>query len=480
MHSLANTPPEVDASEFLADQAGRLFDDLLKDMGYYMAPSAPTQPVKICKASARPTRSSQSIAHWTLAMTMLSELNRWRKAQKRAKRQSASIQAWTPPHRQQPSAKPKEKKARPKAIIFGLHWLDYGGAEKFAIDCIQVAKQHAFCIVLTDVASSHPLKSKIQSEQVRFVHAEQLKANIPDPKKNIHLELLEALFTSFDVCLVHIHHCMWLYNNLDLIKQLSPQSKIMDTLHIIEHDKGGYPAISCARSKYIDIHHAISQQLADYLQSKASRVDGVHVAKLLEPQVKCKETPNFTSGKPHEIRIVFVGRLDYQKRPRLFVAIAQKIAIEAHRIGLKATFTMIGDGRLKAETTKTIHGLGMQEIRVMAPNAPVSEVLSESDFLILPSENEGIPLVAYEAIAHGCIPICTDVGGNREICGPWVINANPILTVSDSSKLVLKLATSSEDLKSAWKTMRENYLSQSHKVNGIHFCEGIYKNAIQA
>jgi glycosyltransferase involved in cell wall biosynthesis len=42
-------------------------------------------------------------------------------------------------------------------------------------------------------------------------------------------------------------------------------------------------------------------------------------------------------------------------------------------------------------------------------------LLERSDILLLPSNNEGLALVCYEAVAHGCIPISTRVGSQDEV-----------------------------------------------------------------
>jgi hypothetical protein len=45
-------------------------------------------------------------------------------------------------------------------------------------------------------------------------------------------------------------------------------------------------------------------------------------------------------------------------------------------------------------------------------------VMSASDLLLLPSRDEGIALVLFEAMSMGTVPVATDVGGQRELVTP--------------------------------------------------------------
>ncbi|MBP0575449.1 glycosyltransferase, partial [Mycobacterium tuberculosis] len=57
-------------------------------------------------------------------------------------------------------------------------------------------------------------------------------------------------------------------------------------------------------------------------------------------------------------------------------------------------------------------------VAFLPPDAPVAELLAEAHILLLPSENEGLALVAFEAARADCLVISTDVGAQREIVAP--------------------------------------------------------------
>src|ERR1022692_3130938 len=60
-------------------------------------------------------------------------------------------------------------------------------------------------------------------------------------------------------------------------------------------------------------------------------------------------------------------------------------------------------------SVKMLGALDLDEMRL---------VMSASDLLLLPSREEGIALVLFEAMSMGAVPVATDVGGQRELVTP--------------------------------------------------------------
>jgi glycosyltransferase involved in cell wall biosynthesis len=113
------------------------------------------------------------------------------------------------------------------------------------------------------------------------------------------------------------------------------------------------------------------------------------------------------------LRIVYAGRLvQEQKRvldlPRIFNALMEReVPAELTIIGSGADEAALKDacGRWIGAGPETSH------VRFLGtlPNQEVLQVFDQSDVLLLTSEFEGLPVSLLEAMAHGCVPVVTDV-----------------------------------------------------------------------
>ena len=113
-----------------------------------------------------------------------------------------------------------------------------------------------------------------------------------------------------------------------------------------------------------------------------------------------------TVGAP--VRLLFVGNLSDRKGvPELLQAMARPAL--AHQ---PVELTLAGGGdaagyRLAADRL----GLGRRvRFEGWAEQARVAQLMAQSDLLVLPSHDEGLPLVILEALAGGLPVVCTPVG----------------------------------------------------------------------
>lgn len=115
------------------------------------------------------------------------------------------------------------------------------------------------------------------------------------------------------------------------------------------------------------------------------------VSSLKEPTVK--------------IRIVFVGSLTKVKGVYEFIKIIKGLELAK----VDYTFNIIGDG---PESKNLVNELAVYErVRFLGhmPNAEVLAKHKEHDIIILPSKNEGLPVVIVEAMKCGVVPIVSDI-----------------------------------------------------------------------
>lgn len=77
-----------------------------------------------------------------------------------------------------------------------------------------------------------------------------------------------------------------------------------------------------------------------------------------------------------------------------------------------ANLIVLGDGEERAELERLTDGLGVRDrvsFRGMVQN--VDDYLRATDVFVLPSRSEGLSVALLEAMASGCVPVATAVGG---------------------------------------------------------------------
>lgn len=309
------------------------------------------------------------------------------------------------------ATKPNSDK-RP-AILIGMHWLEMGGAEKLGFDTIEWALEAGLRVfVVTNVPAIQRLADKLpKSEDITFI---RLDRYLPHA---LWSHYIEKLTLAENIQIIHNHHCNLLYECLPQIRANLPWVKVVDSTHIVEYTNGGYAHISGVWSNFIDIHHVISKELVGYYSDKFQVTDKVKLGRMLYNAKAPDELPQFNmSPSKKRLSVAFVGRLYYQKRPIVVVEAMRALSVWAKSHSVEFSGTIIGEGPFLDEVTLLVKRYGLvKNVKILPASSPVGDILSKSDILLLPSNNEGLALVCYEAIAEGCIPISTDVGSQNEI-----------------------------------------------------------------
>ena len=111
--------------------------------------------------------------------------------------------------------------------------------------------------------------------------------------------------------------------------------------------------------------------------------------------------------------------------------------------GVDLLVLVAGDGLLRGELEEQAAALSLDErtVRFLGARPDVDDLLCASDFFILPSDSEGLPLSVLEAMAHGLPTVASNVGGIPEIIehgmhGLLVPPANPMALAAAIRRLV--------------------------------------------
>jgi glycosyltransferase involved in cell wall biosynthesis len=145
--------------------------------------------------------------------------------------------------------------------------------------------------------------------------------------------------------------------------------------------------------------------------------------------------------KSKNLTILYMGRIEAAKG---IVTILQAFERLKEK-GMAFTFALAGAGSLEelyAQKFKELLGARFCH-RGVVSGAQKVELLKESDILVLPSINEGLPIVLLESMSFGLVPICTNVGGIPEVVKDGTTG---VLLDSDSSLLHEELASALQRL----------------------------------
>lgn len=119
------------------------------------------------------------------------------------------------------------------------------------------------------------------------------------------------------------------------------------------------------------------------------------------------------------LRVLYVGRLEVQKNVARLI---EAVALTEEKVQLR----IVGDGALRPQLEQRAAELGLP-VEFAGPRFgdDLLRAYAEADAFVLPSDREGMALVALEAMAAGLPVIATDVPGNRELIADRGLLAAP-------------------------------------------------------
>jgi glycosyltransferase involved in cell wall biosynthesis len=124
--------------------------------------------------------------------------------------------------------------------------------------------------------------------------------------------------------------------------------------------------------------------------------------------------PRQPAGQP--LRILYLGRIiNPQKRVRLF----PEILADLQKAGIPFQWTIAGDGDERNNLKQLMPSTRADQQVIFPgalPNARVPELLEKNDIFLLASEAEGLPVSLLEAMAHGVVPVVSNLeSGIRDV-----------------------------------------------------------------
>ena len=355
--------------------------------------------------------------------------------------------------------------AKPPAILIGMHWFAVGGAETLARDCIEWARDLG-------------LRVFVVAERSRGVAPEGVTVldwlDCPRSEWGV---LVQDVVLQGNIIAIHIHHCVPLYAALPVIRRQLPWVRTYDSTHIVEHMDGGFVRISGVWSGHLDRTHVISRKLVNFYRDRFDRP--VDLGRMIEKRevAAVRMQPRQTA-----LRVAFVGRMAYQKRPMTALWAMARLVRWGRKNGVDLRFDMVGEGPFLRFARQIAEAKGLSARITFHPSgADVRAVLRGADILILPSANEGLALVAIEAIEEGVIPIATDVGAMGELLSQDLLTPQePAQTVRGIVRIVDRLWRDCQFLEKQALTLRKNLETLVAEPSAKDVITGYYREAMEA
>jgi glycosyltransferase involved in cell wall biosynthesis len=235
---------------------------------------------------------------------------------------------------------------------------------------------------------------------------------------------VEWLIESRAIEVLYLSHCFIGYRLLPRLRARFPQLAIVDYVHTAWNETqmyGSYATMSAQWSTHIDAQIASSEALARELVELGATADRTHVAYIgidtaqWQADSAGREAVRRALGaREEETILLFVGRVSPEKRPLLAVDALESLRARGHRVRL----VVAGGGPLASTMHHMLVQRGMSDHAIMVgelDEPTLRQVYSAADVYFAPSEIEGIARALYEAMAMGCVPVVSDVGGQREL-----------------------------------------------------------------
>lgn len=251
---------------------------------------------------------------------------------------------------------------------------------------------------------------------------------------------------------------------------------ILETPHVAENWRKGWLSagfnVDRVVGTMIDHYIAVSKANADYLvhqkrlpSTKITVIhNGTNLKKFnpsLAPRPGFRASFNLDEADP---LLVVPARLEAQKGHRILLTALRRVVQEFPRIRVAC----VGEGSLRADLERAAEAFGLAStVRFVGFQTNIAEWFAASDFVVLPSLYEGLPLVAIEALACGRTVVASAADGTPEV----VVNGMTGLTVPPGDSIALAHAV--------LKLLRSPDLRLKLAQNGRTFVEENFNLEIQ-
>lgn len=340
-------------------------------------------------------------------------------------------------------------------ILYVATGLSLGGAEKVVADLADHMVLRGHEVKIAYLTGDVIVKPKSDQVEIIYLGLESGKDFISASRK------YRQLIKQYQPDVVHAHmvHAN-IFTRLNRVGCSVP--KLICTAHS-SHEGGKIRMLAYKYTNFLsDFNSNVSKKAAQIFIEKGAftpkNIQGVYNGIDLNKFIK---KDNNRSNE--QITFLAVGRLNEQKDyPNLLRALHLVIQ-QTKNIHLN----IVGDGELRADLENMIQELGLNDyVSLLGRRDDVAELMSQSDYFVLPSKNEGFGLVVAEAMACEVFVIATDSGGVKEVMGDHGLLVEPQNSTLLAEAMLQAMDLSEEEIIENNQKALE-YVTQNFDINKI-------------
>lgn len=302
-------------------------------------------------------------------------------------------------------------------ILMIFPWMTMGGADKFNLDLIRGLDKNKFEVI---IITTNPHENEWRQQFEEEVKAIYDLTTFLDTK--YWASFVQNIIETNNIDIILNTNSVFGYNILPYLKAKYSNIPILDYVHMEEwyNRNGGYSRDSAVFQEVIDktlVCNKNSEKiLVEHFHKPQQEVETVYIgvdAEKFNPDKYNKEEILKKYQLPTNKKIVsFIARIDYQKRPFLFMKIMRELLKTRQDVAI----VVAGDGplldKIKAKAKKYNIQNNMYFIGAVGST---EEVYKISDVTLNCSIKEGLALTSYESLAMGVPVVSADIGGQKEL-----------------------------------------------------------------
>ena len=238
---------------------------------------------------------------------------------------------------------------------------------------------------------------------------------------------IEWLIATREIDVVLMSHSHLAYHLLPYLRLRHPDVASVDWVHTDWFEAGMYGSYATMASQWrseIDLQLTTSEALRQQLIDGGCAPEKVGVAYIgvdsgvwMHAGARHPEIRASIGATADTLVLLFSGRLSAEKRPHLAVDVLAGLCAEGRDVQL----LLAGDGPLARDVLQRAAAAGVGDrckLLGELDEITLRHVYAASDVLLAPSSIEGISRSVFEAMSMGCVPVVSDVGGQRELVVP--------------------------------------------------------------
>ena len=298
-------------------------------------------------------------------------------------------------------------------ILYLAPWVDFGGSDKGTIDWFRWLDRSRFrpSLITTQPSPNRRIAELAPyADEIWALPELMIGAQFPG--------LIVDFVVSREVAVVHVMNSRLGFDLLADIHALERRPRIVVQLHVEEPTRDGYVRYAATRyGTLIDAFSVSSEHLAQSVAGYGvprDRIEVIPTGVDAETEFNPELVTPVAGLAPGVAHVLYPGRITAQKDPLLMVEVVRELVAR----GLSFQLHAVGSGDLEHEVRERVREYGLAErIAFHPPTAELASWYAACDVMLMTSVFEGVPYVAYEALAMGVPVVAPALPGTVELMG---------------------------------------------------------------